>query len=131
MNDKELETKIYDYFDNEVPEPNQKILEELKTKMHQRKTSSTKRFNTKIRLALLSCMVILLIIPAVTLPFVWNNSNSSTPPSPSTPPVEEEIDIVIQRFMNIPVIDVFIHDKHAQPVTDLKRRLGARIMRAS
>ena len=29
MDDKEFETKICNYFNNEVPEPNQKILEEL------------------------------------------------------------------------------------------------------
>lgn len=89
MDDKELEKKIHNYFDNEVPEPNQKILDELKIKMHQRKTSSTKRFNNKFRMALVSCVLVLLIIPAVALPIVWNNSNPSTPPS--TPPVEEEI----------------------------------------
>lgn len=91
MNDKELETIVHNYFDNEVPEPNQQILDELKIKMHQRTTSSTKRFNKKFSLALVSCMIVLLIIPAVTLPFVWNALSPSTPSSPTTPSVEEEI----------------------------------------
>ena len=73
MNDKELETMIYKYFDNEVPQPNKQILDELKTKMHESKTSSTKRHYNKFRLALVSCMMILLIIPAVSLPFVLHN----------------------------------------------------------
>lgn len=73
MDDKELETKIYSYFDNEVPEPNQKILDELKIKMHQRTTTFTKKSSKKLRLALVSCVVVILLIPAVTLPFVWNN----------------------------------------------------------
>ena len=88
MNDKEFETKIHNYFDKEVPEPNQQILDDLKTKMHQRTTSPTKRTHNKFRFALVSCMLILLIVPAVTLPFVWHNLFPSNPDN-STP--EEEI----------------------------------------
>lgn len=91
MDEKELETKIYNYFDNEVPEPNQQILDKLKTKMHERKTSSTQKFNKKFRLVLISCMLVLLIIPAVAIPIVWNNNTPSAPPSHSTPPAKEEI----------------------------------------
>jgi len=91
VKDKDLETMIHAYFENEVPEPNQQLLDDLKTKMHERKTLTTKRFNKKFRLALASCMLILLIIPAIAIPIVWNNNNSSTPPSPFTPPVKEEI----------------------------------------
>lgn len=90
MNDKNLEKKIYDYFDNEVPEPNQQILDELKAKMHERTDSSPKRSFKKFRLALVSCLVIILILPAVTLPFMWNNLFPSDEPV-ETPPVEEEI----------------------------------------
>lgn len=85
MNDKELEKKIYDYFDTEVPQPNPEILNNLKRKMHEKSTPSTKRFSNKFRLALVSCMIIVLIIPAVTLPFVWDNL------FPSDTPAEEEI----------------------------------------
>lgn len=90
MDDKELETAVYNYFD-EVPEPNQQILEELKIKMHKRTKSTNKKFHKKLRLALVSCMLVLLIIPAVAISIVWNKSDPSTPTSPSTPPVKEEI----------------------------------------
>ena len=87
VKNKDLEKMIYDFYDTEVPEPNQQILDDLKTKMHQRTISSTKKPRNKFRLALVSCIAIILLIPAVTLPFVWNNlfpSDSNTPP-------EEEI----------------------------------------
>ena len=90
MDDKELETKIYNYFDYEVPEPNQQILNELKTKMHQRTTSSPKKSYKKFRLALVSCIAVILLIPAVTLPIILN-SNNPPPDSNDTPPLEEEI----------------------------------------
>ena len=86
MDDKELETKIYNYFNNEVSEPNQQILDELKIKMRQRTTSSTKRSYKKSRLVLVTCIIVLLIIPAVTLPFMWDNL---FPSNPNTPPEEE------------------------------------------
>lgn len=89
MDDKELETKIYNYFANETPEPNQKILDELKIKMHQRATTSTKKSYKKFRLALVSCIVAILLIPAVTLPFVWKNLLPSGSENP--PPTKEEI----------------------------------------
>lgn len=89
MDDKELESVVYNYFDNEVPEPNQQILAELKTKMHQRTTLSTKRTYKKFRLALVSCIVVILLIPAFTLSFIWNNLFPSNPED--TSPVEEEI----------------------------------------
>jgi len=87
MDDKELEKVVNNYFDNEVPEPNQQILNELKTHMHKRTTSSTKSSYKKFRLALVTCIAIILIIPAVTLPFMWNNFFPSTPDN-STPEVE-------------------------------------------
>ena len=89
MDDKELESVVYNYFDNEVPEPNQKILDELKIKMHQRTTTATKKSFKKFRFALASCIVVILLIPAVILPFMWNNLFPSDPEAPPT--MEEEI----------------------------------------
>jgi len=109
MNDKDLETKIYNYFDNEVPQPNQQILDELKIKMHQRTNSSTKRSFKKIHMALVSCIVIILLIPIITLPFMWDNFFPSESEIPSEP--EEEVhysnsnltmvDLTIESLNNI------------------------------
>lgn len=88
MNDDELESKIYNYFDNEVPEPNPQILEELKIQMHQKANTPAKKPSKKLRLALVSCIIVILFIPAITLPFMWDNLFPSNT-SPSAP--EEEI----------------------------------------
>ena len=44
------------------------------------------------------------------------------------PPLRKVIHIVMQGFVDIPVINVFIHHQHAEPVADLKRCLGTGIM---
>jgi hypothetical protein len=44
------------------------------------------------------------------------------------PPGVKKLYIVVQRFVDIPVIDIFIHHKHSQPVTDFQSGFRAGIM---
>ena len=44
------------------------------------------------------------------------------------PPGVKILYIVVQRFVDIPVIDIFIHHKHSQPVTDFQSGFRAGIM---
>ncbi|MBQ1754921.1 MAG: hypothetical protein II002_08290, partial [Bacteroidales bacterium] len=44
------------------------------------------------------------------------------------PPLIEVFHIVVQGLVDVPVVDVFVHDQHAQPVADLQRGLGAGVV---
>ena len=44
------------------------------------------------------------------------------------PPLVEVFHIVVQSLVDVPVVDVFVHYQHAQPVADLQRGLGAGVV---
>ena len=46
-----------------------------------------------------------------------------------TPPVVEIIHVVILGFVDVPMVDVLVHDKHTLPVTLGQQRLGAGVVR--
>lgn len=77
MKDKDLESSIHDYFKNETPEPNQQILNDLRNKMNEINTKPPKKSFNKLRLVFVTCILMLLIVPAITLPFVLHDSPQS------------------------------------------------------
>ena len=46
-----------------------------------------------------------------------------------TPPVVEIIHVVMLGFVDVPMVDVLVHDKHALAVTLCQQRLGAGVVR--
>ena len=45
------------------------------------------------------------------------------------PPVVEIIHVVMLGFVDVPMVDVLVHDKHALAVTLCQQRLGAGVVR--
>ena len=45
------------------------------------------------------------------------------------PPVVEIIHVVMLCFVDVPMVDVLVHDKHTLPVTLGQQRLGAGVVR--
>ena len=45
------------------------------------------------------------------------------------PPLIEIIHVVMLCFVDVPMVDVLVHDKHALPVTLCQQRLGAGVVR--
>ena len=46
-----------------------------------------------------------------------------------TPPVVEIIHVVMLGFVDVPMVNVLVHDKHALAVTLCQQRLGAGVVR--
>ena len=46
-----------------------------------------------------------------------------------TPPLIEIIHVVMLCFVDVPMVDVLVHDKHTLPVTLGQQRLGAGVVR--